>query len=48
MGLMGGSHTNDLIADIRKVVILPQTDFWGFVYDHLKNIRYLLIVLIIT
>ena len=38
-------------SDMRKVGILPQTDFWGLKFpqnsDHLKNIRYLLIVLII-
>ena len=42
-------------ADMRKVKILPQTGFWGsefpqnsVICDHLKNIRYISIVLIIT
>ena len=51
-----GKRRSEIVrADMRKVKILPQTGFWGsefpqnsVIRDHLKNIRYLLIVLIIT
>ena len=51
-----GQRWSEIVrADMRKVKILPQTGFWGsefpqnsVIRDHLKNIRYLLIVLILT